>query len=318
MNKKNSLILSTSLSAIFVAACAAIFSVTGIAKLYAGAALSAAVMASALEMGKLVSISFLYQYWAHIPRLLKTYLTIAAVVLMGITSAGIYGYLSAGYAAAAATPLKISADIKNTQTRMTSVEADIERQNARLTQLLALRSQQENRLDSLIAKNRSSTSIRSAQASLGEADKNVSAVQKELTRLSDIRDSLSSISVSKQVEIDTNGDIGTFVYIAKILGVPLDTVVKWFTLVIVLVFDPLAVALVIAVNFLLKNNITEATVAAPVTYKIFTEPAPTTEPVIEPPVESESEILPPPEPQPEPQPPVQSSGYFETLRRLKM
>jgi hypothetical protein len=266
MTKKNALIATTSFTALFVAMCAAVFSVTGIAKLYAGAALSVAVMASALELGKLVSISFLYQYWEQIPRLLKTYLTVAAIILMAVTSAGIYGYLSAGYASVSATPLKMSADVKNTQTRMASVESDIARQNARLSQLLSLRAQQENRLDSLIAKNRPAASVRGAQASLTEADRNVTAVQREISRLSDIRDSLSSASVLKQVEIDTNADIGTFVYISKMLGVSLDTVVKWFTLIIVIVFDPLAVALVIAVNFLLKAPSSQESVE---NYKVY-------------------------------------------------
>jgi len=94
------------LTATFVAICAAVFSITGIAKLFAGAALSVAIMASALELGKLVSISFLYQYWKDIPKALKYYLSVASCILMIITSAGIYGYLSAAYAKVAADPLR--------------------------------------------------------------------------------------------------------------------------------------------------------------------------------------------------------------------
>ena len=74
MNTRTSLITVTSLTATFVALCAAVFSVTGIAKLFAGAALSVAIMASALELGKIVSISFLDQYWTDIPKALKYYL----------------------------------------------------------------------------------------------------------------------------------------------------------------------------------------------------------------------------------------------------
>lgn len=256
MNKRNSLIVVTSLTATFVAICAAVFSVTGIAKLFAGAALSAAVMASALELGKIVSISFLYQYWKEIPKTLKTYLSISAVVLMIITSAGIYGYLSSAYAKVAATPLQLSADIQTVGNRATSVEQDIKRKEERLNQLITLRSQQENRLDQLVSRSTTgnNSTIRSAQNALNQADRNVTNLQNEISKLSAERDSLNAIGIGKQVEIETNGDIGTFVYIAKIFGVSLDTVVKWFTLIIVLVFDPLAVALVVAVNFLIKNN----------------------------------------------------------------
>lgn len=246
----------TSLTATFVAICAAIFSVTGIAKLFAGAALSAGIMASALELGKIVSISFLYQYWKEIPKALKSYLSIAAIVLMIITSAGIYGYLSSAYAKVAATPLQLSAEIQTADGRVQSIEQDIKRKNDRLEQLISLRGQQETRLDQLVSRSTTgnNTTIRSAQTALNQADRNVTTLQNEISKLSEQRDSLRGITISKQVEIETNGDIGTFVYIAKILGTDLDTVVKWFTLVIVLVFDPLAVALVISVNFLIKNK----------------------------------------------------------------
>lgn len=256
MNTRTSLITVTSFTATFVALCAAVFSVTGIAKLFAGAALTVAIMASALELGKIVSISFLYQYWSEIPKALKYYLSIASFILMIITSAGIYGYLSSAYAKVAATPLQLSADISTTTSKVTSTEQDITRKNNRLNQLILLRTQQETRLDNLISKSQTgnTSAIRSAQAQLVQADKSVVELQKEITVLSSIKDSLSAISISKQVEIETNGDIGTFVYIAKTLGVSLDTVVKWFTLIIVLVFDPLAVALVIAINFLLKKD----------------------------------------------------------------
>jgi hypothetical protein len=255
MNTRKSLITITSLTATFVALCAAIFSVTGIAKLFAGAALSAGVMAAALELGKIVSISFLYQYWKEIPKTLKYYLSVAAVILMVITSAGIYGYLSSAYAKVSATPLALNADIQTVQGRVGSLEQDIKRKEDRLNQLITLRSQQETRLDNMVSKSTTgnSSTIRTAQNALNQADRNVTALQKEISNLSAQRDSLNGISISKRVEIETNGDVGTFIYIAKVLGTDLDTVVKWFTLVIVLVFDPLAVALVIAVNFLIKN-----------------------------------------------------------------
>lgn len=256
MNTRTSLITITSLTATFVALCAAVFSVTGIAKLFAGAAVSAAVMASALELGKIVSISFLYQYWKEIPKTLKIYLSTAAIVLMIITSAGIYGYLSSAYAKVAATPLQLNADIQTVSGQVGSIEQDIKRKETRLNQLISLRSQQETRLDNLVSKSTTgnNTTIRTTQNTLASADRNVTTLQNEITKLSAKRDSLNGIGITKRVQIETNGDIGTFVYIAKVLGTDLDTVVKWFTLIIVLVFDPLAVALIISVNFLLKQN----------------------------------------------------------------
>jgi hypothetical protein len=156
--------------------------------------------------------------------------------------------------------MRKTADIQTANTRIITIEQDITRKNNRLNQLIGLRNQQENRLDGLITKSQSgnSTAIRTAQVTLTNADNNVKELQNELGVLSTARDSLNTIKITKQVEIETNGDIGTFLYIAKAFDVPLDTVVKWFTLIIVLVFDPLAVALVISVNFLLKTQSAEA------------------------------------------------------------
>ena len=80
--------------ALAVAGTAAFFSVRGIGLLFAGAAIAAMVMAGVLEAGKLAMTSFLYRYWERIPRMLKWYCTIAVIVLVGITSLGIYGFLS--------------------------------------------------------------------------------------------------------------------------------------------------------------------------------------------------------------------------------
>jgi hypothetical protein len=166
----------------------------------------------------------------------------------------------------AATPLQLSADIQATDGRIGSIEQDIKRKEDRLNQLISLRAQQETRLDQLVSRSTTgnNTTIRSAQSALTAADRNVTSLQNEISKLSEQRDSLRGITIGKQVEIETNGDIGTFVYIAKMFGVPLDVVVKWFTLIIVLVFDPLAVALVISVNFLIKNKQMVDTVKEPI------------------------------------------------------
>lgn len=255
MKKLFSLLAITSLTATFVATCAAIFSVTGIAKLFAGSFISVAVMAASLELGKIVSVSFLYQNWQRIPRLLKTYLCIASVTLMIVTSAGIYGYLSSAYSRVSEAPTRLNAQVQTTRGQISTAELGIKRKTTRLDQVVALKYQQENRLDSLTIRARqgSASVVRGVQASLAQSDKTIAQLQAELASLEKSRDSLSAIAISAETEINTNSDIGTFVYIAKIFNVPLDSVVKWFMFVIVLVFDPLAIALILAVNFLVKH-----------------------------------------------------------------
>ena len=85
------------LSALSVSASAAFYSVSGLSKLFAGASLEVIIMASSLEVAKLVIASLLYQYWDKLNNTLKVYLTIACTVLILITSMGIYGFLSAAY-----------------------------------------------------------------------------------------------------------------------------------------------------------------------------------------------------------------------------
>lgn len=244
------------ISAMFITVCAAVFSVSGIGKLFAGAVLSAIVMASSLEFGKIVSISFLYRYWNDINKSLKLYLMVASIVLMIITSAGIYGYLSAAYAKVAAGPLQTTTEMASLQSQANTIDQDVQRKTQRLDQIIGLRSQQETRLDDLISKSTTGTSsaVRSVQSQINQYDKDVKELQTQISQLSTERDKLLADRSMKEVSISTNSDIGTFVYIANVLGTDLDTVVKWFTLVIVLVFDPLAVALIIGFNFLVKRE----------------------------------------------------------------
>jgi len=85
------------LSALSVSASAAFYSVSGLSKLFAGASFEVIIMAGSLEVAKLVIASLLYQYWTDLNKILRTYLTIAAIILVLITSMGIYGFLSAAY-----------------------------------------------------------------------------------------------------------------------------------------------------------------------------------------------------------------------------
>ena len=185
MNKFFNFKTLVSFSALIIAGCAALFSVTGIGTLFAGAQVSAIVMASALELGKLVGISFLYRYWNEVPKALKNYMLVASIILMVITSAGIYGYLSSAYAKVAATPLKMNADIQIYNSQISTLDEEIKRKTARLDQIISLRGQQENRIDNLIGKSETgtNTSIRSAQNSLSELNRTATDLQKEINKL---------------------------------------------------------------------------------------------------------------------------------------
>ena len=117
-------------SALSVSASAAFYSVSGLSKLFAGASLEVIIMAGSLEVAKLVIASLLYQYRKTIPRLLKYYLTGAAVVLVLITSMGIYGFLSAAYQETANKAGNIDAQIALVETKRDNVREQLAVYNA--------------------------------------------------------------------------------------------------------------------------------------------------------------------------------------------
>jgi cell division protein FtsL len=234
-----------------LAGCAAWFSVSGIAQLFVGATIAAGVMAASLEAAKIVAVSFLYRYWSDMSRTFRTYMWIGTVVLMLITSVGIYGYLTAAYAQAATGIRNRESHITLYQSQTKSIDQNIERLTVRSDQLIQLRGQQENRLDELVRLGRGTAT---QQRIIREQDVEIASLQKQINELSSRRDSLQLQSTNTEAEIGTSGKLGTFYYIANTLGVSLDTVVKWFTLVIVFVFDPMSISLFLAYNLIVKKN----------------------------------------------------------------
>ena len=112
-------------SALSVSASATFYSISGLSKLFAGAALAVIIMTTSLEVAKLVIASLLYQYRKTIPKLLKYYLTVAAVILVLITSMGIYGFLSAAYQETAAKAGSIDAQISLIETKRDNVREQL-------------------------------------------------------------------------------------------------------------------------------------------------------------------------------------------------
>ena len=122
MKKLKQILLPTliALSALSVSASAAFYSITGLSKLFVGASFAVIIMAASLEIAKLVIASFLYQYWSSVAKLLKIYLTIALTILILITSAGIYGFLTSAYQQTASQNLVVEQQVKALETKKVS------------------------------------------------------------------------------------------------------------------------------------------------------------------------------------------------------
>jgi hypothetical protein len=229
-------------SALIIAGCAAFFSVTGLGVLFSGAAASVMVMAGALEFAKLVAATYLKQEWDNIKGFNKWYLTSAVALLMLITSAGIFGYLSNAFQQQNLKLQQVDREILVYTTKIEQNTAQITQLN---TQLGQLSSTQNTILDKGKVNSRLLRSIDNKDKQSAQINKKISTLQDENAKNND------EINKIKIANLDLEKEVGGFRFVAEAFGMELKNVVKFFIFLIVIVFDPLAVALIIAFNGLI-------------------------------------------------------------------
>jgi hypothetical protein len=240
------------LSALLIAGSAAYFSVTGLGVLFSGAAIAVMIMASTLEFAKLVTATYLKQKWNKIGLFNKIYLISAVGILMLITSAGIFGYLSNAFQQQNLGLQKIERDIAVYQTQITKNDLEISRYTTQLTNQQNIRNSQETNLTKQIDKDKSTSRV---SQMIKSADKEINSISKRIDELTVKNNAaLDSINVIKNNNISIEKEVGGFRFVAESFGVPLNSVVKFFIILIVIVFDPLAVALIISFNQLTMDG----------------------------------------------------------------
>jgi hypothetical protein len=247
-------------SALSVSASAAFYSVYGLSKLFAGAQFEVIIMAGSLEFAKLVTASLLYQYWDTINKLLRTYLTIAATILVLITSMGIYGFLSAAYQETFNELTIVENEKKFIQQKVDFYQTDLDRYDKELQQILDNISTLSNAKSQSIqikdtsvvggVRNTISTAeLRLAQNRISVEEENRKNVQ---SKREVAADSLQKFQL-QVLELDNNtevaGELGPLKYLSGLTGTPMDKIINILLLIIIFVFDPLAISLVIAANF---------------------------------------------------------------------
>lgn len=236
------LILSTTA----IAGAAAYFSVYGLAYTFSGVFWSVVAMGASLEAGKLIAASYLYRYWHKTNKILRSYLMFGVAALMLMTSVGIFGYLSSGYQQDV-LPLKQ----KTEQVQLLEAEK---------TRLLARKQQ----IDDIIA---GSATVNTVEGAKG-IDRNAVRALRETTRAreslvrqyrgeqkdttSRIKELDAELLTLKQDLIKTEAHIGPITYIAKAFDLPTDNATKYLIFLIIFAFDPMAVALTLAVNTALR------------------------------------------------------------------
>ena len=222
-------------SALSIAGSAAFFSVYGLSKLFAGAQTAVIIMAGSLEFGKLVAASFLYRYWKSINLFHKTYMTIATVILILITSAGIFGFLSNAYQGATVSFEKETTALLYKEDRLEQLQED----------KLFLKEELEAAVAEL------PDNYRTAKRKLREE------YQPKINKINDdIINLKSEVGDLKVKIIETGVEVGPAIYLAKVFETDVDSVVKFFIFVLIFVFDPMAVIFVISYNVtLLDKNV---------------------------------------------------------------
>ena len=313
-------ITSLTISAVFIAGCAAFFSVRGISLLFAGSMLSVAIMATSLEIGKLMAASFVYRQWNYMKMVMKLYLCTAVVLLIGITSLGVYGFLSDAFDKTMTQVELYEANIVQIDKQNLTYTKEIEKienaanvvdqkANDSIVQFQKIyddyvkdqRDRQDNLREQLKQMDQAVTSIENSPGglfsnksgklkALREEQKNSreeinqtlgvidTAIQQEYSKflskvetlrettdkvpdnVTDVNTIYSKIRGNEQ-EIQElrskirDTDIGSFKFIARSFDMELDDVVKWFILIICLVFDPLAVVMVVGINMMIADRL---------------------------------------------------------------
>lgn len=221
------------LSALFVAFNAAFFSVFGLSKLFAGATSSVIMMASSLEIAKLVTAAYLYRYWDNINNIMRSYLLLGVITLILITSGGIFGFLSNAYQGA-------TIEFEKQSTTLIYKED-------RLEQLVE---------DKVYLKDELKQSIAALPDNFPTAKRKLrEEYNPKVLELNDmilgIKQEISDLKVGL---VQTGVDVGPAIYIARAFETDIDTVVKFFIFILIFVFDPLAVSLVVAYNVAIVNR----------------------------------------------------------------
>jgi|TARA_R110000772_G_scaffold117230_1_gene222571 hypothetical protein len=249
-------------AALSLAGTAAYYSVFGLSKLFSAQATAVIIMASILEASKLITASYLHRQWKSISILLKTYLITAMFILMCITSLGIYGFLVSAYQETAyeleTQDAKISVlELKKSryQTQVVDIRSEKESLNKNITELTTGLSNnviQYTNAEGQVITTTSSATRRTLEKQLQQTTDRRDTLYSNEIAYSDSVSNLDLQMLKLQTESKVSAEVGPIKYVAQRLSQPVDTVVNWFILLFIFVFDPLAVMLLIASNKLFQ------------------------------------------------------------------
>ena len=239
----------TLFTALAISAVAAYYSIIGLIAIFSAAVIPIAVMGVVLELGKLVTASWLYHYWKKVPKLLKTYLISAVVILMFITSMGIFGFLSKAHIEQTTITSDKSLEISSVQSEIERHKKDIIRAEQSL-QLL------DNALIKYTDLGAVTKGLNARKEQQGERDELNKSIQSATDKIATLTKKQFRL---KKEQLQIQSEVGPIRYIAELIygestQSVLEDAVRWVIIIIVFVFDPLAVLLLISANITLKEE----------------------------------------------------------------
>ena len=242
------LAMITLLTALGISAVAAYYSIVGLMAIFSASAMSIAIMGVVLEIGKLITASWLYQNWKRVPFLLKSYLTLAVVVLMFITSMGIFGYLSKAHIDQGKGVAEIYLKVERVDNRIETERNTIARYEKQLTNL-------DTALNRYLDLGAVSKGLAKREEQEPERKELVRLINESQKRIDDFLTERSEYQLqinSFEVEIGPIKYISALIYGDEALDY-IDTAVRAVILTLVFVFDPLAVLLLISANMSMQD-----------------------------------------------------------------
>ena len=217
-------------------------------------------MAGSLEVAKLVIASLLYQYWDTINKILRVYLSIATVILVIITSMGIYGFLSAAYQDTYRQLTIKENQISFLDQKKEFYEKDVARYDEELERISNNISTLSNAKASSIQvrdttsstgfrQTISTTELRLSQKRIDVEEQNRKSVQAKREQVADSLQKYQLAILDLENNAEVAGELGPLQYLSGLTGIGMDKIINYLLLVIIFVFDPLAISLVVAANF---------------------------------------------------------------------
>ena len=244
-------ILITFLSAISISVIAAGYSIIGLSTLFAGAVIPIIAMGSALEVGKLVAASWLYNNWRNklVPRAIKAYLTFAVIVLIFITSMGIFGFLSKAHLDQVQPTSSNNIKIELIDKQINQQQLIIDRSNKTLTLL-------DSALEKYVDMEYVTRGLKEREKQKPERDALTLAINNASNEIARLTTEKATLEL-EQDKIEA--EVGPIKYVAELIYGDeakdhFDKAVRWVIIVLIFVFDPLAVLLLIAANISLRSR----------------------------------------------------------------